>query len=297
MLIISEKQGNVSNARNVGMDHAKGEWLTFVDADDRVDPNHLQLLADATLTGNPDIIISGYTSVKHGRTKRIQPCQQEKMISKRELMEIPDAAKVQALMSVVWNQMYRTTFVNHHAFRFDTTLTYGEDTIFSSQCLLATDRIKVIPLGGYRHCYNDTSALQTYNPILEKSKKMQLDYRRQILQAAGFPDAEITTSLCLRKYGDTLDCFRNLFLPGTPFTTFRSKVCEVRRLVFEDPDFSAAMEKQDRSKHALFDRLLGFDLAYDLRSPWYMVFQRQYLFPLIDAYRLHIKERLFPPKD
>lgn len=45
--VFSEEKGNVSNARNVGMAHATGEWLAFVDADDRLKPNHLQLLMAA----------------------------------------------------------------------------------------------------------------------------------------------------------------------------------------------------------------------------------------------------------
>lgn len=299
IIILSEEQGNVSNARNVGMDHATGEWLTFVDADDRVDPDHLQLLVDATLTGDPDIIVSGYTAVdpKRRRPTRMQPCEKEMMISKRELIRMPDAAKVLVLMNPVWSQMYRSSFVKSHAFRFDTAFTYCEDTIFSFQCLLATDRIKLIPLGGYRYCYNATSTVQTYNPTFEKAAKTLRDYRRRIFQAAGVPDEEIAVSLRRHKYDCTLFCFGNLFLPGSPFTTFGSKVREVRRLIFDDPEARAAIEAQDRHAHARFDRFLGFDLAYDLRSPRYMVFQRQFLVPLIAAYRFRIRERFFPPKE
>lgn len=41
------KVGGVSNARNIGMKEASGEWITFIDADDRIAPDHLQKYADA----------------------------------------------------------------------------------------------------------------------------------------------------------------------------------------------------------------------------------------------------------
>ena len=57
-LISTEKSG-VSNARNIGIHKATGKWLTFVDADDRLDNNHLELLADG-VNENTDIVMGGY---------------------------------------------------------------------------------------------------------------------------------------------------------------------------------------------------------------------------------------------
>lgn len=47
MRVFTEEKGNVSNARNIGIKHATGEWITLVDGDDRIEKNHLQLLMSA----------------------------------------------------------------------------------------------------------------------------------------------------------------------------------------------------------------------------------------------------------
>ena len=52
--------GGVSNARNMGLEKAKGEYVTFVDADDEILPGYLQNLFDCITESGADIVISGY---------------------------------------------------------------------------------------------------------------------------------------------------------------------------------------------------------------------------------------------
>ena len=40
--VFHKENGGVSSARNLGLDHAQGEWVTFVDADDYIEENFLK---------------------------------------------------------------------------------------------------------------------------------------------------------------------------------------------------------------------------------------------------------------
>ena len=40
-----KKNGGVSSARNLGIEKAKGKWITFVDSDDAVRPEHLDIVS------------------------------------------------------------------------------------------------------------------------------------------------------------------------------------------------------------------------------------------------------------
>ena len=42
--VFHKENGGVSSARNVGLDNAKGEWITFVDSDDSVEESFLESL-------------------------------------------------------------------------------------------------------------------------------------------------------------------------------------------------------------------------------------------------------------
>jgi len=56
--VISLEQGGVSNARNVGMQNATGQWLAFVDADDRCDSHYLENLAQG-VRDDVDMVVGG----------------------------------------------------------------------------------------------------------------------------------------------------------------------------------------------------------------------------------------------
>lgn len=70
--VIHKENGGAASARNAGMDCAKGEWITFVDADDTVSENYCQAIINA-ITENPkaDVIIFGITVNIQSCKKRI----------------------------------------------------------------------------------------------------------------------------------------------------------------------------------------------------------------------------------
>jgi glycosyltransferase involved in cell wall biosynthesis len=63
--VFHKENGGVSSARNLGLDNAQGEWISFVDADDLVEENYIaELLSSAKNDGS--LVISGLKKEKNG---------------------------------------------------------------------------------------------------------------------------------------------------------------------------------------------------------------------------------------
>ena len=59
-LIYTQEKG-VSNARNIGLDRAKGDYICFVDDDDFLDKNYLEEMLRVVLKyGNDGIVVSNF---------------------------------------------------------------------------------------------------------------------------------------------------------------------------------------------------------------------------------------------
>lgn len=64
--IRQENQG-MGPARNTGLQHAKGSWVTFVDSDDWVAPNFLEVMMKAQSASHGDIVVCQYVRTFNDR--------------------------------------------------------------------------------------------------------------------------------------------------------------------------------------------------------------------------------------
>lgn len=65
--VIHQENAGVSAARNRGIDEARGEYLTFVDADDFVEESYIQHLYQALVTSGSDIAATNFSSFNEER--------------------------------------------------------------------------------------------------------------------------------------------------------------------------------------------------------------------------------------
>lgn len=61
--VIHIPNGGVSHARNVGLDAARGDYITFIDSDDGVQSDHLENLWRCAAESGADLVISGFEKV------------------------------------------------------------------------------------------------------------------------------------------------------------------------------------------------------------------------------------------
>ena len=70
-LFSSEKNCGVSHARNLGLDQALGEYISFVDADDTVTPDYLEKLYALASSRSLDWVAAGFSFVDEADPSRV----------------------------------------------------------------------------------------------------------------------------------------------------------------------------------------------------------------------------------
>ena len=55
-LLITDNYGSIAKSRNIGIENAKGNWISFLDSDDYWHPEKLKLVADKIINEKPDIV-------------------------------------------------------------------------------------------------------------------------------------------------------------------------------------------------------------------------------------------------
>ncbi|WP_419725267.1 glycosyltransferase family 2 protein [Terrisporobacter petrolearius] len=126
------ENSGVSNARNIGIENAIGEYFQFIDSDDYVDSNMLNDLLQIIIDYNPDIIISGVKKIDdicHEIMEILPPLSALK--NKQDLME--NFAEVQrntGIYGCVSNKMIKKSIVDDNNLRFDTNIWLAEDLDF-----------------------------------------------------------------------------------------------------------------------------------------------------------------------
>ncbi|MBQ7840763.1 MAG: glycosyltransferase [Lachnospiraceae bacterium] len=72
--VFHKKNGGSSSARNLGISHAKGQWLGFVDSDDWIDPEMYEKLLKAALENDVKIAQASRDEIDEDLQKRPDVC-------------------------------------------------------------------------------------------------------------------------------------------------------------------------------------------------------------------------------
>lgn len=137
IVVIHQKNGGLSAARNTGLDHATGEWIAFLDSDDWIEPQMYEVLEKIAEKHDADIAscLSRNVSVD-GRVPPVKDTLDELVLDLDGM--IGGLLSQKAVRFEVWNKLFRRSTIGDLRFKLRQV---SEDVYFDRVLFLKSNRM------------------------------------------------------------------------------------------------------------------------------------------------------------
>lgn len=157
--VIHQENKGVSAARNKGLENVSGRYISFVDDDDYVSPNYVEILRD-NIEKNFDILVFQLKKVRL-EDKRISDIEYSGCEKKEKLDLLTEFAKYPTLYGSC-NMFISKDFYDKHSFKFREGFKYYEDYEFLYRVFALAENILYTKYQAYFYILNEGSAMQTF---------------------------------------------------------------------------------------------------------------------------------------
>jgi len=239
---IYQDNAGVSNARNQGLKVAKGEYISYVDADDWIEWNFIEVFQNSHLA---EINICGYQEVfPNGKIKTKQfP---EKALYSRSPLQTYTVRN--SFFRTPWAIVFRHEFLKKNKMKFQENLSWGEDTMFMLNAVRIAKDINFVPDVIYNYRYtgegltnspkrhkNMVQFLNVYMPTCKDVKKESVSSAKMMEELILFLSVILLNEVIKANYDnkEKMEYITNihLYLKAIPFLfVCKKKVGRIRYL-------------------------------------------------------------------
>lgn len=197
-----KKNGGLSDARNFGLERAKGEYVAFIDSDDRIREKYLENLYNAITENDADVAICAFSFyyLNNGKITKSnkKPIDNNRIYDRNSALR--ELMRDRQFRFYVWNKLWKMSLFTDNNIKM-TKMVY-EDIVACSQLFCHIKKAVTINYRGYIY----TRAFSKYKEVVMTKNRIN-DY--------------INTIPIVRKYIEGQDLYK---IAKTPF--FRH-ICHV----------------------------------------------------------------------
>lgn len=177
--VLHLKNGGVSKARNAGLYAARGEFVTFIDSDDYIEPYTFQTYLNTLRKNNADLVKVGYFKEYDDGTQVKVMVENEYCFS--NTWEFHYCLEKNEYYSFVWSMCIRRECIGE--VKFDENINWLEDHIFAYQCYFNCKRMVVSNRVCYHYMVRERNDRLSYvnNPwVINKASQSVLQLKTRL---------------------------------------------------------------------------------------------------------------------
>lgn len=170
--------GGVSSARNLGLEHVSGKWVTFLDSDDEIRSEFLECFIKGTTNNEFQFaFLTEYSTCYQGRTDDI-------CVGRPDFWDLPNFPSFlkqyvdDPILKAVHSNFFLWEILRKEGLRFNTKVRSGEDHLFVMEYLIFVNAVKAVQGRGYIYYL-------PYNYVLKYSPKLkEIEYKHSLTENA-----------------------------------------------------------------------------------------------------------------
>lgn len=156
--VIHQKNRGVTSARKAGLNAACGEYISFIDSDDWMEPDFYSIFIDGCQRTQADIIIAAGCQKEEdwdgGINEKIHMNLRSGTYHQRKIKQILEKDRI---LPALWLKLFKRKLISKNIQLIDNRVFIGEDMLCSYACMLDADSIVVQNNYLYHYVRNGSS--------------------------------------------------------------------------------------------------------------------------------------------
>lgn len=149
--VIHKKNGGVSDARNIGIENTKGDYLVFLDADDYMEESALLEIENKVILDQSQVIMFSYNTLIGNKSESVHINYNNNITIPLDFIKYAFQSNKTTLWAS-WLSIYQVKFIKENDLKFEKGISCSEDCDWFMKCILAADSISGydVPIYNYR---------------------------------------------------------------------------------------------------------------------------------------------------
>lgn len=240
--VINIENGGVSNARNLALKQLDGDYIMFLDADDWIVKDAIEIMVNKIEENDNDLVICSFNNYYESKNE----FEQIKLFDKHKKLLSNILDESTNFGGYPWNKLIKREVIKSI---YNTNVHYYENLLFFVENVNNNMKYEIIDKPLYNYCINENSALHSKKYSIKKAS--QLDALQLVIKEVPKEFKDYYKYLFIANYFENLFNIKQNKLDIKRVTKFKSDL----KAYYNDVKFSKKLSSKKKIKIFILYRL------------------------------------------